>query len=303
MSKKGLRLILGILFLGLLAWHFLIKDYNYRVSFTTKDSPGLVYRNLVGWEFLKDLENESIVELLNKQPYQVVSQSVRVNDSLFNYKWKISKTKDSLTKVVVYITDTEHQFKQNLLSPFSANNFVKRSIKTVQDLGQEWVNYRENYQIGPVSKNRVREQFCAYISLETKVANKAGSMVRNIADVMDYINANNLELKGDPFLQVTQWDQIQGTIQYDFCFPISPEDTLVNNTKVKFKTVAAFDGIKTSFNGNYSISDISWYTLLDYAKENNIPVHNLPFEIYKDDPHSGGNPIQWEAEVYLPIAQ
>jgi len=110
-----------------------------------------------------------------------------------------------------------------------------------------------------------------------------------------------LELQGDPFLQVTHWDQQTDSIAFDFCFPIRANDSLPVSEVVKFKEVQAFTGIKTIFNGNYSISDKSWYWLLRHAENNNIEVDPLPFEVYKNDPHMGGDALQWEAEVYLPI--
>lgn len=305
MNKKSLFILFTVLFVGLLCWHFLIKDYNYRISFTTKDSPALIYTNLANWKLIQDLDEEqSQVTVVDNKLYKTVSHRVTINDSVFIYHWKIKKAADSLTRVTVYITDTNNQFKQNLSAPFTTNDFVKRSIKTVNDLGKAWVKDRENYRIGAITKDTVSEQFCAYISIKDAVVlDKAGTMMRNIADVMGYIKDNNLELKGDPFLQVTHWDEQEGIINYDFCFPIHEADSLVPSSRVKFKKVPAFKGIKTVFNGNYRISDKAWYSLLDYASENNVPVSNLPFEIYRNDPHEGGDPLQWDADILLPIKE
>ncbi len=301
MTKKQVGLLIGLILIGILVWHFAIKDYNYRISFTTKDSPGLVYSNLNSWNFIKELPDSSEVSVIEKHPFKSITQQVKVNDSLFEYRWELEKWADSLTKVTVFVTDLNNQFKQNISSPFVKNDFVKRSILTVKDLGEEWVNYRDKFRIGEVTKANFAKQFCAYITVNSKVTEKAGTMIRNIADVMGFINTNNLDLQGDPFLQVTQWDTQAGTITYDFCFPIKREDTLSNSTLVKFKEVPEFSGIKTVFNGNYSISDKAWYTLLDYAQAHKINIDLLPVEIYRNDPHTGGNPLEWEAEVFMPI--
>ena len=52
MNKSGLWTVLALALVLLLSWHFLIKPYNYRISFETKDPAGLVYSNL-GAYYLK----------------------------------------------------------------------------------------------------------------------------------------------------------------------------------------------------------------------------------------------------------
>ena len=301
MNKSGLWTVLALALVLLLSWHFLIKPYNYRISFETKDPAGLVYSNLGAWMAVKGDADSSAVELISRVPYSSYIQRVQLKDSLFEYRWEIVPTSDSTTKVTAYITDLNNKWIQNFYAPVYKTDFVKRSIRTVEDLAKEWVDYRERYRVGPVVQAEVSGRYCAYVSVRTTAKQKARTMLGNIADVMGYINSNNLELQGDPFLQVTQWDQKTDSIAFDFCFPIKASDSLPPSEVVKFKEVQAFSGIKTIFNGNYSISDKSWYWLLRHAENNNIEVDPLPFEVYKNDPHMGGDALQWEAEVYLPI--
>ena len=301
MSKGGIWTIVAIVLVGILFWHFLIKSYNYRISFITKDPAGLVYSNLNSWQALKGLEDSSSVIATERLAFETITQEVSVNDSLFEYRWSIQPVTDSTTRVTVYITDLQNAWIQNLYTPVYKNDFVKRSLKTVQELGSEWVDYRDRYRVGAISEGQVNSQFCAYLSVETTSGQKARTMMTNIADVMGYVNSNALELAGDPFLQVTKWDRITDSISFDFCFPIKRTDSLPESAVVKFKEVEGFKGIKTIFNGNYSISDKSWYWLIRHAENNNLQVEYLPFEIYKNDPHMGGDPLKWDAEVYLPL--
>jgi effector-binding domain-containing protein len=133
------------------------------------------------------------------------------------------------------------------------------------------------------------------------VSEKAGFMMRNIADVMNFINDNNLELNGDPFLEVTRWNTQAQTMQYDFCFPIKKTDSLPQSDLIKYKEARSIEGLTTIFNGNYSVADKAWYALIDYATQNQIEIELLPIEVYLDDPHAGGDALQWEAKVFMPI--
>lgn len=286
----------------LLSWHFIIKPYNYRISFITKDPSGLVYSNLLAWKAAKGLEDSSEVSITHRDyNTNYLEQQLRLKDSLFEYRWKLEPQTDSTTRVTAYITDLNNSWIQNLYTPVYKNDFVKRSLRTVEELGSEWVDYRKRYRVGQITEANVDSRFCAYVSVETTSAQKARTMMTNIADVMGYINSNELELNGDPFLQVTAWDRVTDSISFNFCFPIKPSDSLPASSVVKFKEVAGFKGIKTIFNGNYSISDKSWYWLIRHAENKNIKVKQLPFEVYKNDPHMGGDPLKWEAEIYLPL--
>jgi effector-binding domain-containing protein len=61
------------------------------------------------------------------------------------------------------------------------------------------------------------------------------------------------------------------------------------------------DAIKTDFYGNYSISDITWYSLAEEAKKQGYRRNNKLIEVYFNDPHSGGNELEWKAEIYMGI--
>ena len=37
------------------------------------------------------------------------------------------------------------------------------------------------------------------------------------------------------------------------------------------------------------------------AEINDIAINRLPIEIYLNDPHGGGNDLEWEAEIYMPL--
>jgi len=126
-------------------------------------------------------------------------------------------------------------------------------------------------------------------------------MLYSIGDLMGYINENEIELQGDPYLEVTKWNEEAATIEYNFCFPIAKSDALPASDLVFFKESPAFRAIKAEFNGNYAIANNAWYYLLDYAEQNNLKVKSLPTELYLDDPQSGGDAMNWKAHIYLPL--
>jgi len=59
--------------------------------------------------------------------------------------------------------------------------------------------------------------------------------------------------------------------------------------------------IKATYNGNYITSDRAWYSLLQYAKNNNLEVSQHLLEIFYSNPNMGGDELDWKAEIFLPI--
>ena len=145
------------------------------------------------------------------------------------------------------------------------------------------------------------ETFCACVNAKATIFTKANSMMDHINVVMGYINQHDIELVGDPMLQVLKWNKDTEDIEYDFCFPIEFDYQLPKAKGVIFKTVGPFKALQTNFNGNYRISDRAWYTSLLKAEKHNLSIIELPVEIYRNDPHVGAGELDWLAEVYMPL--
>lgn len=299
--RKPIRILLLLALVVAGVWYFGLKKDHYRISFTTKQPPAIVYNQIKQWQGTKESGINS-VRIDDKQRHSAISQTVQVGDSIFKYDWSFYREDDATTKVDVKITDKNHWFVQKLQVPFSKNAFVKRSIQTVKTIGDEFVVETKKFKVHSLTDTLFEARYSVYLPLKSAVNKKASSMLYSIGDLMGYINENEIELKGDPYLEVTKWDEEAATIEYNFCFPIAKSDTLPASDLVFFKESPAFRAIKAEFNGNYAITYNAWHYLLEYAEQNNFKVKNLPTELYLDDPQSGGDSMNWTAHIYLPLA-
>ena len=298
--KKILLEVVLLAFLFAASWYFLLTEYDYKVTFKTTQAPGVVYNTLVGWNNWEPT-SKKVVTIISKKPFSEISQNLKITDSIFNIKWIIQRESDSITKVTALLKDTEHRFIQKLKVPFTKTNFVKRGINTVKKIRKGLKRHEEDYKISSIEKGVFPAQNFAYITLTGQQHEKAKLMIANTLRIMEYIRGNNIELIGEPFLEVTKWDQQKDQITFDFCFPIAKRTSYPKSEIVKIKSTQKRDALKTMFYGNYKISDRAWFTLLHYAERKNIAIQALPIEVFLDDPHSGGNDLEWRAEVYLPI--
>jgi len=300
MTRKLINGVVFFVIITVCVWYFFVKDYNYKITFTTTQAPSIVYDHLIKWNDGQNRENK-IITTLEQTPFTQVKQELIVNDSIFKIDWYLEKKNDSTTLVTVKIKDTINSSKQKLQVIFTKNAFVKRSVSTVKRFAESLIQNGKNYKVSKVNNAIIPSSNCAYIELESNSEDKASTMFKNISIITDYIKNNEIKLTGDPFLEITDWNIEKDEIKFNFCFPIEEQDLYPETNTIKFKKTEEKNALKVIFNGNYKISDRAWYSIMDYAEYNNIEIENLPVEVFLNDPHSGGNSLEWEAEIYMPL--
>jgi effector-binding domain-containing protein len=299
--KSSRILIISFLVISILGiWYFIIKDYNYKITFKTKHIPGIVYNHILNWNDGESKTNPVVTNLKNT-PFEEVNQELKSGDTILNLNWEIRKEDDKTTIVTLKITDSEHSFNQNIQALFGKNFFIKKRIAKVKDLNKKIDEQSKLYKISLIEKAQSPSTNCACLPMESKVSDKAKAMVGNIAILSDYIKENNIELAGNPFSEITDWDMENDKIEFNFCFPLPNQMNYPENNKILFREVTQRSALKAIFNGNYNMSHLAWYTILDYANTNDIGLEDSPIEVYLNDPHLGGNALEWSAEIYLPI--
>lgn len=299
MKKMTLLFFLCFILFGTF-WYLFIKDYHYKITFKTSQAPGIVYSTIIGWNNWEP-KSKKVVSTKSKIPFSKISQELKVSDSVIGIHWLINRESDSITKVTAHLKDLEHNLAQKLKIAFTKTDFVKRSLTTLKHIREGINEHQKEYKLSLIEKALFPEKTCACTTLTGKLNEKAKLMIAHTIDVLEYTRDNEINIIGDPFLEVTTWNLNEDLITFDFCFPIAQQNNYPKSKLVKVKTIKEQLVLKTVFNGNYRISDRGWFTLLDYANRNNIEVETKPIEVFLNDPHSGGDELEWEAEIYLPI--
>lgn len=298
MSKR-LKFLIALIAVAGISW-YLFKDYNYKVRFKVNQQSSVIYNHLLKWNNLTKAE-DSLVKTISKEPFKTVEQHYYIEDTLLNIKWSLNKINNGSTQVVAKIKDEQNPILQNLNVILPNSNFSKTSKSLVNTFAKSVISYSETFKISSVTTDSIPSRFCAFIPLESSVDMKARVMSQYINIVMSYLKSNEIELSSNPFLEVRQWNRINDSIQFNFCFPIKHRDSFPPTKLVQFKQTESKKALKTVFNGNYRDTNLAWLSILDYAEEKNISVSNKPVEFFLNDPHSGTKPLEWEAEIYLPI--
>ncbi len=293
---KKFSAIIGFLIIGFLLWYLIIKPYDYLVTFKVKTSAGTINQSIKLWN--TSLENSSPIQQENLKN---LTQQIIVKDSTFNYDWSISSVNDSISKVNVYVTDIDHSFDNKISIPFGTTDFEKRTQNTITDFIDKLKEHLNKIRVRVVGIDSTRTTYCAYIPMKGLQIEKARGMMQNYSLLTSVLSAENIEMNGTPFVEITNWNTQNDSIAYNFCFPVIKSDSLPIDPRIQYKQYSGVKALKASYNGNYITSDRAWYALLDYAGNNDIEIVKKPLEVFYSNPNFGGDELKWEAQIYLPI--
>ena len=297
-NKKKIFAVTTLIAIAL-TWYLFIKKNDYEINFKVKAATGTVYQGIVDWA--KDRENknnEKYTDIEHKQ-FNSLVQKMTANNVVLLYNWKIENINDSITKVVVGINNPEHKTWTRLTAPFKSE-FIKKEIEKIKTFKTGLEEHLATFKIGKVVDGSSPEVHVAYISLESVLSEKAQTMIGNDNVITGYLNNNHIKIIGKPITEVTNLDFKKEKLTFNYCFPIDKNTIYIDDKKIKFKTIKAKKGLKIDYFGNYRTSDRAWFTMLDYAKKNNIDLKGFPIELYQNNPFNGGKEIEWRTEIIYP---
>jgi effector-binding domain-containing protein len=296
----SISVIILVILIGSIAY-LLQRPCDYQANFTVKTTPEVVYFNIYDWHIWNRKQAASKIEITGKTPVVNVSQKVSLKDTTLIFNWEIKRLNDSVSTVRVCVSDPDRKIFNHLTAPFITTPFKKSLRNNLLDIMKRMDLMLTSFQYEFTGPAHFNETACVYINLNNTVRGKAKSMISTVAELNQFVRKYNLELNGHPFVVIHDWNELSDTINFDFCFPIKNAEAVPEHTEIKFKRVREMDAIKTNFYGNYSISDITWYNLAEEARKLGSQDKLKLIEVYHNDPHSGGNELEWKAEIFLGI--
>ena len=292
----------SIFIMLLLTWYLFIKEADYCISFKVKTATGTVFQGIQEWtaaQLLKDNENYVILE---KRNFDFIRQEMTKGKVQMKYTWEITSLNDSVTKVRVGIKDLNHSWFNKVTVPFFNTEFKQEQIRKITDFKRGLNDHIKNFKVRIDGKGSSAETFVAYISLKSVLQEKAQSMIATDAVITGFLFNNKIEIKGKPYLEITNWDFDKETVAFNYCFPIDKNTEIVTDDRVKFKTLPALKGLKATYYGNFRTSDRAWFAVMDYAKKHKLKLENKVLEHFLSNPFNGGEELQWETKIIIPFA-
>jgi len=277
------------------------RPCDYQAHFTVKTTPDVAYFNIINWDIWNRKRISPDIEIISKTPVSNISQKIPLKDTSLIFNWNFKLLNDSITEVRVCVSDPDRKFYNRLTVPFKNTSF-KRSVRgNLLDIKTRMELKLKTFRYEFTGFHEFKEKSCVYMKLKSTPRGKAGAMISSVIGLNQFVRENNLEMDGNPFLVIHDWNASKDSIRFDFCFPVKRTHSVPEHPKIKFMTVDSMEAVKTDFYGNYSITDITWHNLAEEAKKLGYRSNNKLIEVYYNDPHTGGNELEWKAEIYLGI--
>jgi effector-binding domain-containing protein len=294
--------IIILLFGVVSVWYLFLKPWDFQLYFTLKTQPGVVYQGIQDWrEWNGKIINEKKIKVSEKKPWEHLKTQLELNDTTLIFNWDITRKNDSITRVKVKVTDNERKIYNRLTVPFQKTPFKKSIKENVLQLRKKIDEQAKSFRFKFIDTNSFSEVTCVTISIKSTVRKKADEMIKNVIELNMFVKDNNLGLNGNPMVFIKNWNPANDTIQFDFCFPINHPEIMPEHPGIKLKSVSMPKALKGEFYGNYSISDMAWYPLFEEAQKTGVKTTGQILEVYHNDPHSGGNDLEWKAVIYMGI--
>jgi len=290
-----------LIFLIVSITYLLLRPCDYQANFTVKTTPEIAYFNIIKWETWNRKKAASRIEICSKTPVRNVTSKVSLNDTTLIFNWDIIQLNDSMTMVRICVSDPDRKFFNRLTVPFIITPFKKSVKNNLLNFLKRLESMLKTFDYEYTGLAQFHETACVYININSTVRDKARSMISTVAELNQFVRQNHLGLDGHPFVVIHDWNELSDEINFDFCFPIKQIDAVPEHPEVKFKRVGEMGAIKTNFYGNYSITDITWHNLAEEAKKLGYRSNQKLIEVYHNDPHSGGNELEWKAEIFFGI--
>lgn len=289
-------LLLSTIIVIALFWYLFIKSYDYQINFSVKTYPGVVNQTIKIWN--KSLDEANII---NQKAINHLEQQIIIEDHTYTYNWEINLINDSTSKVKVFITEDGNSFINKISIPFLKTQIEENTERNVKDFYNIIKEHLNNIKIEVKGVSETGRTYCVYVPLNTTQIGKANGMMSYYPLLSSFIMENDIQTNGKPIVEISNWNMVSDSLQYNFCFPIIKTDSLPNHEFLKYKWLENTKAIKAVYNGNYITSDRAWYALMHYAKKNNMGIINKPIEFFYNNPNLGNNEKEWRADIYLPI--
>lgn len=274
---------------------------DFQAHFTMKTTPDIAYYHILNLDMWNRDQLNPKIDILSKTPVRNITKRVMLKDTTLILKWEFNKVNDSITLVRVFVSDPGRKLYNRLTAPLKNTAFRNSVRSNLLDIKTRMELMLETFHYEFKGYDKFEKRSCVYISFKNTPGGKAKAMMSNVSELNQFVRQNNFELDGYPFVIVHDWNELNDSVSFDFCFPISPTHAVPEHPKIKFMTVESMDAVETDFYGNYSLTDFTWYNLAEEAKRLGYRSNHKLIEVYLNDPHEGGNELEWKAEIYLGI--
>ncbi|WMI65665.1 GyrI-like domain-containing protein [Aestuariibaculum sp. YM273] len=257
------------------------------------------------WE---DDSGQGSITTLETLPNATIYQEMQIADfPASKINWVFNPNNDGSTNVTWSIYGSDLPFGFKAYTAFTGSmeeQLGPHYERSLEKLDSIVLASMEVYSIKINGITSYAGEHFLYNSTTCEISEFEDKMQDMFNQIMSYTKEHNISMSGAPFVNYTQWDEVNNTAEFSCCVPITEELT-PKSSNILIGNIEPFRALKTTLKGDYRNLKEAWETALKY-----IPDTGLEFaedgpmlEVYITNPDNNLNPADWITEIYIAIKE
>ncbi|MDT0689539.1 SRPBCC family protein [Salegentibacter sp. F188] len=249
------------------------------------------------------------ITTVETRPFSSINQklvyTIPFGESTSEMYWNFEETENGTQ--ITWGIQGKHSFMEKVGFTFQNGDFkdimrpkLKQGLENLERITSEKM---AEYSINVDGVTQHGGGYYMYSTTASKISQVNERMTIMITDISSYMEKNNIEKIGNPFVLYNEWNDNNTTAIFSAGYftpseVITPEESAVLTGFMPNQKV-----VKTTLNGNYNNLPEAWDRAHAYIQENNlVPLEaSNPFEVYNAGPKQTQNPANWVTIIYIPV--
>lgn len=285
-KKIGVGLLIFIMTLPFV--YIFFWPYDFKISLDTSQSP-LSFFSL----FSDNVDN--IIFTNDQITFDQRFCSTRLSGILLN--WKITGMKNQKAKVEVTVEFLENRIQERFNILFQKSESIDLIVELVKKTQKFFLDESIKYRWGKAKSGKLVQSTCICVNIESSISDKANQMNQYVDELAYYVEDI---VRSYPRNYIKHIDFKEQRIKFDFCFPLKNKN-LKNPIPDYFfvSTKSEIKGKYINFYGNYSLTHLGWFYLIDRFANMGEEENILITEVFYDSPFSLEDDKNWNSKLFI----
>jgi AraC family transcriptional regulator len=214
-------------------------------------------------------------------------------------EWNFEETENGTLTTWSFASDAKYPVGR------LAMNLMKGSLQASFDRGLENLKtYLEANppvlsKLGAIDKGKIAPMMAIVAGAEGTMEEMGSRMEELYGILWAAMEAQGLQIAGNPFSHYTSWDQTTGISKYLAGIPVASKGRDAGS--VKFVSYPEIQVIQAMHTGPYEDLMRSYEKLMEYISINKLAITGEAFEIYLTDPTMEPDITKWQTLIAYPL--
>ncbi len=237
---------------------------------------------------------------------QELSFQTSFGKSVSEVYWEFHQQGDSTR--VTWGMKGDQTFMEKVAFTFQDQSFeemmnprMKKGLENLQEVIRKKIQSFSINVEGIIQHGGGYYMYAATGSRLDQVPEKMAGITRQVSE---YMNSNNIEKSGNPFVLFNELNYQQKTGIYSAGYFTPSEVITPSESDILSGYLPNQRTLKTTLNGDYKYLQKTWDSTFAYIEKNGLKIKEnaQPFEVFVTGPKDHANPAEWVTQLYIPLA-